>query len=46
MNINNPTMMQKNGGIRLTIKSLLEKLVKLFIKPRRPKQPRHQKQSQ
>ena len=43
MNINNPTMMQKNGGIRLTIKSLLEKLVKFFFKPRRPKTTKTQK---
>ena len=37
MNINQNSIKLKNGGIRLTIKSLLEKLVKFLTKPRRPK---------
>ena len=37
MNIQRTSLLQKNGGLRLTIKSLLEKLVQVFIKSRRPK---------
>ena len=37
MNINQNFTRQKNGGLRLTIKSLLENLVKFIIKLRRPK---------
>ena len=37
MNIHQVTTQLKNGEIRLTIKSLLEKLVKFLTKPRRPK---------
>ena len=36
-------MLQKNGGLRLTIKSLLEKLVKFVIKLRHPKTTKTQK---
>ena len=37
MNIQRTFSLQKHGGIRLTIKSLLENLVKFIIKLRRPK---------
>ena len=37
MNIQRTSLLQKNGGLRLTIKSLLEKLVEFIIKLRRPK---------
>ena len=43
MNINQISTKQRNGGIRLTIKSLLEKFVQLFIKLRRPKVTKTQK---
>ncbi len=43
MNIHQVTTQLKNGEIRLTIKSLLEKLVKFFFKPRRPKTTKTQK---
>ena len=36
-------MLRNDGGIRLTIKSLLEKLVRFFIKRRRPKTTKTQK---
>ena len=36
-------MLQKNGGLRLTIKSLLEKLIQFFINPRHPKTIKTQK---
>ncbi len=43
MNINQISIKQRNGGIRLTIKSLLEKLIQFFINPRRPKTTKTQK---
>ena len=43
MNIHQILRLQKSGGIRLTIKSLLEKLIRFFIKPRRPKVIKTQK---
>ena len=43
MNIHQVTTQLKNGEIRLTIKSLLEKLVKFLTKPRRPKVIKTQK---
>ena len=43
MNINQNSIKLKNGGIRLTIKSLLEKLIQFFINPRRPKTTKTQK---
>ena len=43
MNINQISIKQRNGGIRVTIKSLLEKLIQFFINPRRPKTTKTQK---
>ena len=43
MNINQISTKQRNGGIRLIIKSLLEKFVQFFIKLRRPKVTKTQK---